>query len=100
LVGRSVLPLARAVGGLAVFLRGDDLALAARAGAGDQDLVDLAPLGLGSGLARAPLERAEHASFDDGLESVGSEWLGAQDRQPLVAPCPGGAYQPMVAPGA
>ena len=96
LVGRRVLPLARAVGRLAVLLRGDDLVLAAAAEAGQAELIDLTALGRGTGLPRATLEGAHDAAFDDAFEAVHAERLGAQDRHPLVAPRPRRADQLVV----
>src|SRR5712672_4682262 len=73
LVGWGVLPLARTVGRLAVFLCGDHLALAADAETGQHELFDLSALGLRARLPRAALEGAHDAALDHSLQRIHRE---------------------------
>src|SRR5260370_13001126 len=84
LVGRGVLPLAGAVGRLAVLMRGHHLALAALAETGQDKKLDLSPLRLCAGLPGPTPERAHDAAFDNALQAVHAKRLGPQDRQPPV----------------
>src|SRR3984893_5936253 len=87
LIRRGVLPLACVVGRLSGFLCGDDLVFAALAKTGEDQIVDLATFGLRAGLAGPALEGAHDAAFDHRLQAVDRDWIGAYQRQALVAVC-------------